>query len=212
MIFKIRLKAVYWICSIFLMFGFTANAQALNDSSFVFMDQYADGFVYDLKYATADNFLKQSVYPCADCLIRKNVADALVRANNDLKRQGYRIKFYDCYRPIDVQKKMWSIYPNAQYVANPYKTGSMHNRGVAVDITLVDEDGNEVDMGTPFDYFGEKAHQDFKNLPDLILYNRSMLKEAMEANGFRSIRTEWWHYSFISNHHLGLSNFPFQCE
>ncbi len=186
----------------------SANAQASQDTSFVSLVKYAEGFVYDMKYATADNFLKQVVYPCADCLLRKQVADALILANAELQKKGFRIKFYDCYRPIDVQKQMWKIYPNAQYVANPYKSGSMHNRGGAVDITLVDQNGKELDMGTGFDHFGKEAHHDFTNLDEQVLTNRKILKEAMEANGFKSIRTEWWHYSFKGSQPFSLSNFP----
>ena len=189
-----------------------ASAQTQSDTTFVLLSSYANGFVYDMRYATSKNFLKKAVYPCASCMIRKQVADALIKANADLKEKGLTIKFYDCYRPVDVQKKMWEIYPNAQYVANPYKSGSMHNRGGAVDITLVDSKGKELDMGTGFDYFGEEAHHDYTNLKPEVLANRKALKEAMEANGFRAIRTEWWHYSFKGSEPFSLSNFQLKCD
>lgn len=188
------------------------KAQNNIDTTFVSLSKYAKGFAFDMKYATKDNFLKQAVYPCSDCMIRKQVADALIKANEDLSKKGLRIKFYDCYRPVDVQKKMWKIYPNAQYVANPYKSGSMHNRGGAVDITLIDRSGKELNMGTSFDHFGVEAHHDYTDLAEEILNNRKTLKLAMENNGFRSIRTEWWHYSFTGSQPFSLSNFQMECN
>ena len=86
--------------------------------------------------------------------------------------------------------------PDPRYVANPYSsTGSYHNRGGAVDITLVDIQGNELDMGTPFDHFGKESHFDNKNLPEKVIANRILLREGMEMAGFNGIRTEWWHFS-----------------
>lgn len=183
----------------------------LSDSSFVNLQNYADGFAYDMKYATEDNFLKKKVYPCAECLVRKEVAEALTEANQELSERGFRIKFFDCYRPLDVQKAMWEIFPNAKYVANPNTSASIHNRGAAVDITLEDLSGNELDMGTTFDFFGKEAHHAYTNLPDTVLANRQLLKLTMEANGFRAITTEWWHYSFKSRYRYEPSNFKFEC-
>ncbi len=106
------------------------------------------------------------------------------------------IIFFDCFRPEDVQKKMWEIIPDSRYVANPYKSGSVHNKGVALDITLQKTDGSVADMGTDFDHFGEKAHHAYLNLPEQVLQNRRLLKSVMEHFGFNAIRTEWWHYNY----------------
>lgn len=187
------------------------NQPILSDSSFVNLEEYADGFTYAMKYATEDNFLKKKVYPCAECLVRKEVAEALTEANKELLKKGFRIKFYDCYRPLDVQKAMWEIFPNAKYVANPNTSASIHNRGAAVDITLEDLNGNELDMGTTFDFFGKEAHHAYTNLSDTVLANRQLLKSTMEDNGFRAITTEWWHYSFKSRYSYEPSNFKFEC-
>ena len=184
----------------------------LHDSSFVFIKKWADGFAYDMKYATEDNFIKKKVYECDQCMIRKKVALALIKANEDFKKKGYRIKFFDCYRPLDVQKIMWEVYPVEGYVANPYTSGSIHNRGGAVDITLVDQNNKELDMGTGFDYFGEEAHHTFINLPEEVLYNRKLLKDVMASHGFHSIKTEWWHYNFGEAKAFTLSNFPTKCN
>lgn len=184
---------------------------AVPDTGFVVMNEYASGFAYEMKYATDDNFLNKAVYACAACLLRKEVADALQEANESLQARGLRIKFYDCYRPLDVQKQMWELYPNPGYVANP-ATGSIHNRGGAVDITLENAEGQELDMGTGFDHFGQEAHYSYTGLPDTVLSNRKLLKETMEVHGFSSIRTEWWHYNFRGAKTYPLSNFSVECE
>ncbi|MFN3402746.1 MAG: M15 family metallopeptidase [Cytophagaceae bacterium] len=188
------------------------SSVSLSDSDFVVMSKYASGFSYDMKYATEDNFLKKKVYSCSECLLRKAVADALIKVNEVFRSMGYSIKFYDCYRPVDVQKKMWEIYPDDRYVGNPNKSGSIHNRGGAVDITLVDAEGNELDMGTAFDHFGVEAHHKYSNLPKEVLENRRILKETMEANGFSSITSEWWHYNYQGSKKYALSNFMVECK
>ncbi|MFY0601734.1 MAG: M15 family metallopeptidase [Cyclobacteriaceae bacterium] len=167
-----------------------------HDTSMVVLQQYSDLFVYDMKYATADNFLKEKVYECDNCLLRFKVAEALIIAAKKFSESGMKIKFFDCTRPVTVQKKMWEIMPDGRYVANPYKSGSIHNRGAAVDITLVDNQGNELDMGTGFDHFGEEAHHAYSNLSDTVKANRTFLKEIMKSAGFNPIRTEWWHYNY----------------
>lgn len=176
-------------------------------------DCYPDAnYAYDMRYATDNNFLKKDVYEgCANCFLREDAAKALLQAQTSFKEKGLRIKFFDCYRPLDIQKKMWEIYPHPGYVADPAK-GSMHNRGAAVDMTLVDLKGNELNMGTGFDHFGKEAWHAYEDLSDTIKANRALLKSIMEAAGFRSIRTEWWHYSLVKpgGHHV--ANVPICIE
>jgi D-alanyl-D-alanine dipeptidase len=183
----------------------------LADTTFVRLEDFSDDFIYDLRYATTDNFLKARVYECAECYTRVKTARALIAANADLMQQGYRIKFFDCYRPNSVQYKMWKIVPNPQYVANPVK-GSIHNKGGAVDITLVTLHGQELDMGTDFDFFGKRAYHDNLDLPEEVLKNRRTLKETMEKHGFWSIRTEWWHYNLASASNDRIADFKWACE
>ena len=159
-----------------------------------------DGFVIDIKYATADNFVNEAVYPCGRCFLKPDAAKALSRIQEKLKIEGYRLKLFDCYRPKHVQEKLWKKVPNPNYVARP-SDGSMHNRGTAVDLTLTDASGKELNMGTPYDFFGPEAHHDYTNLPKEVLSLRKKLKNIMEANGFASIRTEWWHYSYTRPHY-----------
>lgn len=182
----------------------------LNDTTFVRLADYSDDFEYDLRYATTNNFLKEQVYECAECYTRVKTARALLAANQEFMDLGFRIKFFDCYRPNSVQYKMWDIVPNPQYVANPVK-GSIHNRGGAVDITLAKLSGQELDMGTDFDFFGKKAYHDNYDLPEEILNNRSILKGTMEKHGFWSIRTEWWHYNLSTASQDPVANFRWPC-
>ncbi|WP_019671429.1 M15 family metallopeptidase [Eudoraea adriatica] len=183
----------------------------LADTTFVRLADYSDDFEYDLRYATENNFLKAKVYECAECYTRVKTAKALIKANDAFRLKGLKIKFYDCYRPNSVQYKMWKIVPNPQYVANPVK-GSIHNKGGAVDITLVTASGEELDMGTDFDYFGKRAYHDNLDLPEEILNNRRILKETMEKYGFWSIRTEWWHYNLSSASNDRIADFKWECK
>ncbi|QCK15147.1 M15 family metallopeptidase [Mangrovivirga cuniculi] len=204
------------IFSFFILLILSSEVQIPTDiqdqSSFVFIDELSDDFVYDMRYATENNFINKKVYDCNKCMIRKEVAKALIEANKEFMEKGYRIKFFDCYRPLDVQKEMWKIYPKPGYVANPYNGGSIHNRGGAVDITLVDEAGNELEMGTDFDFFGKKANHTYKNLSDNILQNRLLLKTVMAKHGFKHINTEWWHYNFNNARKYSISNQKTECD
>ena len=180
-------------------------------SDFVRLKDLSPDFVYELKYATPDNFLKQAVYDCGECYLRKSTAEALVKANEAFKQLGYRIKLFDCYRPLSVQKKMWKILPGTHYVANPAK-GSKHNRGAAVDLTLVDAQGKELNMGTPFDFFGKEAHHTYTEHTKEVLENRKLLKETLNKYNFKSIYSEWWHYEYRPEMQSKVENFEWQCE
>ncbi len=182
-----------------------------NDSVFVNLKDYSSNFDYDMRYATSNNFLKAKVYDCAECYLRFKTVKALVAANAKFLKKGYRIKIFDCYRPLDIQKKMWVIVPNAKYVANP-ETGSIHNRGGAVDLTLVDLDGKELNMGTDFDFFGIEASQDYDLLSDEIKQNRKLLRTTMTKSDFKIIDSEWWHYNLKNAKKYSLSNFKWMCD
>ncbi len=184
---------------------------SVSDTIFENLTDYSKDFILDMKYATNDNFLKSKVYDCASCYLRTKTIKSLIKANEDFMKKGYRIKLFDCYRPLDVQKKMWEIVPNATYVANP-KRGSIHNRGGAVDITLVDEQGNELDMGTKFDHFGPESSHFFTKLSSDVIKNRKLLKKVMLKNGFESFDSEWWHYNLKDAKKDALSNLKWNCD
>ena len=156
-----------------------------------------DGFILDLRYATKQNFVDHVIYDCGRCFLRKDVAEQLIAAKNAFAERGVRIKLFDCYRPLEVQWELWEEVPDPRYVADPRK-GSMHNRGMAVDLTLVNaQTAKELDMGTGFDFFGRKAyHTTTPELSRQIQINRKLLKSTLEKFGFQAIRTEWWHYSY----------------
>ncbi|WP_073416499.1 M15 family metallopeptidase [Flavobacterium defluvii] len=183
----------------------------IEDTTFVNLKDYSKDFVYDMKYATEDNFLKAKVYDCAECFLRLKTVKALVEANKDFMKKGYKIKLYDCYRPLSIQKKMWEIVSNPEYVADP-KKGSIHNRGGAVDISIVDANGKEVDMGTAFDFFGPEAGHNYTKLSKQILANRKFLKKIMIQNGFNSFDSEWWHYNLKTGLKDTVSNQKWNCE
>lgn len=211
--------SLFFLASFF--WGINANAQnevyasevkqETTDTIFVNLKDFSKDFVYDMKYATDDNFLKAKVYDCAECFLRLKTVQALIAANNDFKKKGFTIKLYDCYRPLSIQKKMWEIVSNPEYVADP-KKGSIHNRGGAVDISLVDSNGKEVDMGTPFDFFGIQAGHNYTKLSNEIKSNRKFLKKIMIKNGFNSFDSEWWHYNLKTGLKDKVSNQKWNCE
>jgi D-alanyl-D-alanine dipeptidase len=162
---------------------------------FIDLTKRIPNLLLDIRYATPNNFTGTKIYDCPRCLLRPEAAEAIAQAQQQLANKGYQFKMFDCYRPIAYQQRLWDKVPNPDYVTPPNK-GSMHSRGAAVDLTLTDLLGNELDMGTPYDFFGVEAHTDFLKLPEQVLKNRKLLKETMESVGFSGIRTEWWHFSY----------------
>ena len=187
------------------------NQPILNDTSLVHLKDYSKDFEYDLKYATSDNFLKAKVYDCPACFLRLKTVKALIEANKEFVKKGYKIKIFDCYRPLTIQKKMWELVPNTAYVADPSK-GSIHNRGGAVDITLVDTKGKELDMGTPFDFFGIEASHNYSDVSLEVKKNRALLKNTMLKNGFKSFESEWWHYNLKTAMNDKISDIKWHCD
>lgn len=157
--------------------------------------KYLPAILFDLRYATDDNFMKQQLYPhLQTTYVRLAAAEALKRANEKFLKVNLLIKIFDAYRPYAITEQMWEQVHDARYAADPAK-GSGHNRGIAVDMTLLNRDTNkELDMGTGFDNFSDTAHTDFQNLPAHVLQNRKTLINIMEQSGFKSLDTEWWHF------------------
>lgn len=164
----------------------------------------------DLRYATDNNFVDEQMYDCGRCYIREEAYDALQKVREALITEGYGIVLYDCYRPKPVQQKLWNKVPNASYVTPPSR-GSMHNRGVALDIGLIDSLGSIIDMGTEFDYFGREGHHDYYDHPQEVLDHRKLLKTTMEQHNFASIRTEWWHYSYVIGEYE-IADWQWDCQ
>ncbi len=189
-----------------------SNYESKGQSPLVNIADFDSEFAYDVRYATVNNFLDQKVYDCVQCLLIPEVAEALVEANNYFCELGYKIKLFDCYRPLSVQKKMWEIYPNPGYVGNPYGSGSIHNRGAAIDMTIVKLDGTPLDMGSDYDFFGKAAHIDHPH-NETITANRKQLWSVMKKFGFSPIRTEWWHFNYDEkNYGLKILDIDFDCD
>jgi len=154
-----------------------------------------ESFVIDQRYATKNNFTGKIHYDTVLCLIHKDIARRLLAAQRLARSKGLSIKVFDAYRPVSVQQSLYDATPKElrMYVAKP-SANSLHPKGLAVDITLVDSTGRELDMPSKFDDFSVKAHIDYEGATDRQKSNRSLLIDIMERSGFRVNKTEWWHY------------------
>lgn len=173
---------------------------------------YIPEIIVDLRYSTTDNFLGIDVYgDLVDAYLQKECVEMLETAYNILQKElpGYTFIIYDAARPLSVQKIMWEVLdvPEHQkfwYVAPPER-GSIHNYGMAVDLSIVDKNGKVLDMGTEFDYFGELAFPRYTQkflekgkITQEQANNRMLLINIMERAGFTVARTEWWHFNATS--------------
>ena len=169
------------------------------DNEMMDLKKYIPALVLELRYATTYNFMRQKLYPSLNTTwLRKPATDSLVKIQQQLKEMGLGLKIFDAYRPYSVTEKMWEPVKDDRYAADP-KKGSGHNRGIAVDLTLINlKTKDELPMGTEFDNFSDSAHHAFTNLPEEVLQNRLFLKKIMEQHGFKALDTEWWHYSLTN--------------
>lgn len=168
------------------------------------------GLVCDLRYASTHNFMNRQMYPSSSiALLRVPAAEALQKVQQELNKEKKGLKIFDAYRPYSVTVKFWELVNDERYVANPAK-GSGHNRGVAVDLTIIElQSGKELDMGTSFDNFTDSAHHRFSRLPPQVLQNRKLLRSLMEKHGFTALETEWWHYSLPEANKFSLLDIGF---
>lgn len=167
------------------------------DKELVNLERVVPGIVLDIRYATANNFTGEKIYALARAYARKPVAEALKKAQEDFKKEGVGIKIYDAYRPYSATVKFYETYRDTTYVASPYK-GSRHNRGCALDMTLIDlESGNELTMPTEFDSFKKEAWPSTPVPDPVIRKNRQLLISIMEKHGFKVNATEWWHFDYV---------------
>lgn len=174
------------------------------------------GLVFDLKYATADNFVGKPLYPAAVAVLKKETAERLLRANATFRADGYSIKIWDAYRPLSVQRILWQTCPDGRYVINPDPLPpaggwkARHYNGMAVDMTLVDEEGNELPMPTGFDDFSEKAAPGYRGTTEEARRNVQYLISVMEEAGFEPASTEWWHFNDITGTPTPYLDIPLQ--
>jgi zinc D-Ala-D-Ala dipeptidase len=162
----------------------------------------------DIRYATTDNFMKARLYPEPQAWARCEVALALARVQSSLEPRGIGLKVFDAYRPYAVTVAMWESIRDPDYVADPAQ-GSRHNRGAAIDVTLVDlATGEELPMPTSYDDFTPAASHEASDLSLAALQNRAILRGAMEAEGFEALSSEWWHYDYQGWERFPLMNLP----
>jgi len=172
--------------------------------SLVQINTVTHGVELDLKYATADNFTGKPVYTHATCYLHSEAEKCLVTARDLAAIQGYRLCIFDAFRPSEVQWKLWEHTPDPDFLADP-RRGSPHSRGVAVDLTLIDQvSGAALDMGTAFDAFTPKSHHGNTDVSPLAQKNRMMLMGIMTTAGWDFYRNEWWHYQLFDSRSFEL--------
>ena len=174
------------------------------------LEKFVPGIILDIRYATTNNFTKEKIYTLAKAYARKPVADAIKKAQEELNQQGLGIKVFDGYRPYAATVRFYEVYPDTTFVASPYR-GSRHNRGCAVDITLIDlKTKKELKMPTPYDSFVKEARPTFPVKDPEIKKNRALLISVMEKNGFKVNASEWWHFDFIGYRNYEVLDIDFE--
>ncbi len=167
------------------------------------LNSFHHEMILDIRYASKNNFTHKVLYDADACILQESTLKKLLDAQNEFKSLGYKIKIWDAYRPFYIQKILWDIVPNSNYIANPYTGGSNHNRACAVDVTLTDLNDIEIDMPTDFDNFSDKAHRSYICASETQIRNAELLKNIMIKHGFKPIYTEWWHFDDTN-----YSNYP----
>lgn len=168
----------------------------LHDTTWVDLELFNSKILLEMRYATTNNFMNLQIYDCPKCYLRLVVAKALLNAQEKLEQQQLGFKMFDCYRPQQAQYKLWKAKPDPRFVSPPSK-GSMHSRGGALDLTIINlKTGQELEMGTEYDYFGVEAYWSYTGHSPQILDNRQLLLQTMNEFGFKTVTTEWWHFSY----------------
>jgi zinc D-Ala-D-Ala dipeptidase len=167
------------------------------EKELVNLETLIPGIKLEIRYATTNNFTGEKIYNLARAYARKPVADALKKAQAEFAKSGVGIKIFDAYRPYKATVKFYEIYKDTTYVASPYR-GSRHNRGCAIDMTIVDlKTGKEIQMPTEFDSFKKEAWPTTPVKDPQIKKNRDLIISVMERNGFKVNASEWWHFDFV---------------
>lgn len=165
------------------------------DSDFAAVKDYIPDILVELKYATSDNFTGHVIYQFQDVYLRYGTVKKLVLVQRELRAMGLGLKIWDGFRPVSAQFRLWEVLPDPTYVANPNVGYSNHSRGYAVDLTLVDSDGNELEMPTEFDDFSALADRDYSDCSETTAANAMLLQNMMEKHGFTGYFGEWWHFN-----------------
>lgn len=175
---------------------YMAQAKADSSKQLVNLQEFVPGLKLDIRYATSNNFTGEKIYNLPRAYARRPVAQALKKVQAELKKQGLGIKIFDAYRPYKATVKFYEVYKDTTYVASPYK-GSRHNRGCALDLTLVElKTGKELAMPTGYDSFKKEAWPSTPVKDPVVRKNRDTLIGIMQKHGFKVNGSEWWHYDF----------------
>jgi D-alanyl-D-alanine dipeptidase len=173
------------------------SAKLNRQNELVNLEDLVPGILLDIRYATDNNFTKEKIYNLAQAWARRPVAESLKKVQAELKQRGLGIKIFDAYRPYKATVKFYEVYRDTTYVASPYR-GSRHNRGCALDLTLVDlKTGKELKMPTEYDSFKKEAWPSTYIKDEEARKNRQLLIDVMQKHGFKVNSSEWWHYDFI---------------
>ncbi len=165
------------------------------EDDFVRIRDYLPEVSVALPYATEDNFTGQRIYEFTDAWLRYGTVKKLMAVQEELQAHDLSLKIWDAFRPAAAQFKLWEVYPDPTFVANPEKGFSSHSRGNTVDVTLVDGNGQEIAMPTGFDDFSKLADRDYSDCSQETANNALLLEETMEGHGFTPYSGEWWHFS-----------------
>lgn len=162
--------------------------------SLILIDENIYGIILDIRYATTNNFLEKEIYPNSKCYLHPEALSALNLAIKYASQLGLEFRIFDGFRPIEAQRKLWETLPDPNYISNPKNGKLPHCRGIALDLTLTDVNGNDLDMGTEFDAFTKKSYHGSKDLTNTQLKNRLILSGIMLLSGWEHNPNEWWHY------------------
>lgn len=172
--------------------------------------EFIPEIVLDIRYATKNNFTGEVIYNQGKAYARKRVAEALQKAQIEFLKQGYSIQIYDAYRPYRATVRFFEIIQDTRYVASP-KRGSRHNKGCAIDLTLVDKKTKrELQMPTEYDSFQKSAWADAPVGDPIAKKNRDTLIQGMSRFGFRVNKTEWWHFDYLDCASYEVLDIPFE--
>ena len=169
------------------------------------------GIKLDIRYASTNNFVGKVVYPEARAFLQRPAADALVAAHRELARHGYGLLIHDGYRPWSITKVFWEVTPPAlrEFVADP-ASGSKHNRGAAVDLSMYDlATGAAVVMPSEYDEFTPRAYPDYRGGAPDARGRRDLLRAVMERHGFTVEPNEWWHFNYKDWREYPILDIPF---
>ncbi len=186
------------------------SVKANPDKELIDLENFVPDMIMDIRYATANNFTGKKIYNLAKAYARRPVAEALKKAQAEFKKSGVSVKMHDAYRPYSATVKFYEEYHDTTYVASPYK-GSRHNRGCALDMTIVDlKTKKELKMPTEYDSFSKDAWPTTPVKDPEIRKNRDLIIRVMENNGFKVNASEWWHFDFVGWNKFEVMNIDFE--